>query len=51
MLIGQQVVPVHGVQEAQKRGKGHADRPLWPWARNTGWRHVKAVIMAVSQIS
>ena len=38
---------VHGVREAQKRGKGHADRPLWPWARNTAWRHVKAV-MAVA---
>src|SRR4051794_3684235 len=37
---------VHGVREAQKRGKGHADRPLWPWARNTAWRHVKAVMAA-----
>ena len=31
---------VHGIREAQKRGKGHADRLLWPWARNTAWRHV-----------
>ena len=37
---------VHGVREAQKRGRGHADRPLWPWARNTAWRHVKAVMLA-----
>lgn len=35
---------VHGVREAQKRGKGHADRPLWPWARNTAWRRVKTVM-------
>lgn len=35
---------VHGVREAQRRGKGHSDRPLWPWARNTAWRHVKAVM-------
>src|SRR3954452_9893067 len=32
---------VHGVREAQRRGRGHADCPLWPWARNTAWRHVK----------
>lgn len=37
---------VHGVREAQQRGKGHADRPLWPWARNTAWRRVKAVMAA-----
>ena len=37
---------VHGIREAQRRGKGHADRPLWPWARNTAWRHVKAVMAA-----
>lgn len=37
---------VHGVREAQRRGKGHADRPLWPWARNTAWRRVKAVMAA-----
>ena len=41
---------VHGVREAQRRGKGHADRPLWPWARNTAWRHVKAV-MAAAEIA
>jgi integrase/recombinase XerD len=35
---------VHGVREAQRRGKGHSDRPLWPWARNTAWRHVKVVM-------
>jgi integrase len=40
---------VHGIREAQKRGRGHTDRPLWPWARNTAWRHVKAV-MATADI-
>ena len=25
---------VHGLREAQRRGKGHSDRPLWPWSRN-----------------
>ena len=37
---------VHGLREAQKRGKGHADRPLWPWSRMTAWRQVKAVMAA-----
>ena len=41
---------VHGVREAQRRGKGHADRPLWPWARNTAWRHVKAVMDAAGLV-
>jgi integrase/recombinase XerD len=35
---------VHGIREAQKRGGGQSDRLLWPWARNTAWRHVKAVM-------
>src|SRR3954469_23703836 len=35
---------VHGIREAQKRGGGQSDRPLWPWARNTAWRHIKVVI-------
>src|SRR3954469_9470662 len=35
---------VHGIREAQKRGGGQSDRPLWPWARNTAWRPVKAVM-------
>lgn len=35
---------VHGVREAQRRGKGHADLPLWPWSRVTAWRQVKAVM-------
>ena len=35
---------VHGIREAQKRGGGQSDRPLWPWARNTAWRHVKDVM-------
>src|SRR5690242_18813352 len=37
---------VHGVREAQRRGKGHADRPLWSWARNTACRRVTAVMVA-----
>ena len=37
---------VHGVREAQRRGKGYVDRPLWSWARNTAWRHIKAVMEA-----
>jgi integrase len=37
---------VHGVRAAQRRGKGHSDRPLWPLARNTAWRQVKAVMEA-----
>src|SRR5690242_483746 len=35
---------VHGIREAQKRGGGQFNCPLWPWARNTAWRHVKAVM-------
>ena len=42
---------VHGVREAQRRGKGHADRPLWPWARNTAWRHVTAVMDAAELVA
>jgi integrase/recombinase XerD len=37
---------VHGIQEAQKRGKAHADRPLWNWSRVTAWRRVGAVMEA-----
>lgn len=37
---------VHGVREAQRRGKGHADHRLWPWSRMTAWRQVKAVMLA-----
>ena len=37
---------VHGLREAQRRGKGHADRPLWPWSRMTAWRQVKGVMAA-----
>ena len=37
---------VHGLREAQRRGKGHADRPLWSWSRMTAWRQVKAVMTA-----
>ena len=37
---------VHGLREAQRRGKGYADRPLWPWSRMTAWRQVKTVMTA-----
>jgi integrase len=37
---------VHRVREAQRRGRGHADRPLWPWSRMTVWRRVTAVMAA-----
>jgi integrase/recombinase XerD len=30
--------------EAQKRGGEQSSRLLWPWARNTAWRHVKDVM-------
>lgn len=37
---------VHDVRAAQKRrDRGRAVR-LWPWARNTAWRHVRAVMKA-----
>jgi integrase/recombinase XerD len=35
---------VHGIREARKRSRDQSDRPLWSWARNTTWRHVKAVM-------
>ena len=35
---------VHGIREVQKRGGEQSGRLLWPWARNTAWRHVKAVM-------
>jgi len=37
---------VHGLQEAHKRGRGHADQPLWNWSRTTAWRRVSAVMEA-----
>ena len=37
---------VHGLREAQRRGKGHTDQPLWPWSRMTAWRQVKGVMAA-----
>ena len=37
---------VHGVREAQRRGKGHTDRPLWPSSRMTAWRQVTTVMVA-----
>jgi integrase len=37
---------VHDIRAAQKRrDRGRAVR-LWPWARNTAWRHVGAVMKA-----
>lgn len=35
---------VHALREAQRRGKGHADRLLWPWSRMTAWRRVMEVM-------
>ena len=37
---------VHAVRDAQRRGKGHADRKLWPWDRTTAWRRVIEVMKA-----
>ena len=37
---------VHGLREALKRGRGHADRPLWPCSRMTAWRQVTTVMQA-----
>jgi integrase/recombinase XerD len=34
----------HRIREAVKRGKGHADNPLWPWSRMTVWRRVREVM-------
>src|SRR4051812_10924176 len=39
---------VHGLREAQRRGKGHVDQPLWPWSRMTAWRHVTTVMAAAA---
>jgi integrase/recombinase XerD len=39
---------VHRVREAQRRGKGHADRPLWPVSRMTVWRRVREVMEAAA---
>ena len=35
---------VHGLREALKRGRGHAEQPLWPCSRMTAWRQVTAVM-------
>jgi len=38
---------VHGIREAQARGKGDAlDAPLWSWERTTAWRKIKALMDA-----
>jgi integrase/recombinase XerD len=37
---------VHGIRKAQARKDKGAGLTLWPWARNTAWRHVKAVMEA-----
>jgi len=34
---------VHQVRRSQSMEK-HRNKPLWTWARNTGWRHVKTVM-------
>jgi integrase len=39
---------VHSVGEVQRRGKGHADNPLWPISRPTLWRKVRAVMEAAA---
>ena len=36
---------VHRVRDAHRRGKGHADAPLWPVSRMTLWRRVRAVMI------
>lgn len=35
---------VHGIRKAQARKDKGAGLTLWPWAHNTAWRHVKAVM-------
>jgi integrase/recombinase XerD len=35
---------VHRVREARKRGKGQANKPLWPWSRMTVWRRVRELM-------
>ena len=37
---------MHRVRDARRRGRGHADRPLWPVSRMTLWRRVTAVMAA-----
>jgi integrase/recombinase XerD len=34
----------HRIREAVRRGRGHADNPLWPWSRMTVWRRVREVM-------
>jgi len=34
------------ISEALKRGRGHAEQPLWPCSRMTAWRQVTAVMQA-----
>lgn len=31
---------VHAIRDAQRRGRGHADRRLWAWSPATAWRRV-----------
>jgi integrase/recombinase XerD len=37
---------VHGIREAQRKGRPHVNKLLWPWARMTGYRKVMEVIEA-----
>jgi integrase/recombinase XerD len=39
---------VHALREAHRRGKGHADAPLWPWSRMTAYRRVIEVMEAAA---
>lgn len=37
---------VHDIRAAQKRRDRGQEVRLWPWARNTAWRHVRVVMKA-----
>lgn len=39
---------VHGLRDAQRRGKGYADSPLWRWSRMTACRRVLEVMEAAA---
>jgi integrase len=35
----------HALRDAQRRGQGHADQPLWIWSRQHTWQLVKEVMI------
>ena len=37
---------VHGIREAQRRGKPRSEQPLWPWSRPTAWRRISEIMRA-----